>query len=71
MLLEQLVAKADEKPKYDWEEYYRWYFSQATGKEVTECNFWLCSKCNTVNILTLPARYGKCRNCELIHLPTS
>jgi hypothetical protein len=25
----------------------------------------------TVNILYLPARYGKCRSCSLIHLPSS
>jgi hypothetical protein len=71
MLLEQLVAKAEEKPEYDWEAYYHWYFNEAYGREVTDCNFWICKKCHTVNILALPARYGKCRGCDLIYLPSS
>ncbi len=69
MLLEQLVENAKQPPEYDWEAYYRWYFSALAGREVSEVTFWFCKKCLTVNVLDLPARYGKCRCCGLIHLP--
>lgn len=68
MLLEQLVEKAGQPPKYDWEYYYRWLFSQAAGREVTDFRVWQCLECLTTNILFLPARYGKCRQCGLLHL---
>lgn len=69
MLLEQLVEKAAQPPEYDWDAYYSWLFSGLAGREVTDSSFWLCKKCLTVNIVYLPARYGKCRGCGLIHLP--
>jgi hypothetical protein len=70
MLLEQLVEKSKQAPAYDWESYYRWHFSQLAGREVTDYRFWLCKKCHTVNLAYLPARYGKCRGCDLIHIPS-
>lgn len=70
MLLEQLVEKANQKPEYDWESYYSWYFSREAGREVTGYRVWECRRCLTVNVLYLPARYGKCRCCELLHLPS-
>ncbi len=70
MLLEQLVEKAGQCPEYDWDSYYRWYFSQLAGREVSDFKFWQCKKCLSVNVLFLPARYGKCRSCELIYLPS-
>lgn len=70
MLLEQLVEKAAKGPQYDWASYYRWYFSELAGREVADYRVWLCKKCFNVNITYLPARYGKCRSCELIHLPS-
>jgi hypothetical protein len=69
MLLEELIEKANKKPEYDWEGYYSWYFTQEAGREVTGVNFWECKSCLTINLLYLPARYGKCRGCGLIHLP--
>ncbi len=69
MLLEQLVEKAAQPPEYDWDAYYRWQFSRLTGREVTDFRFWQCQNCLSINILFLPARYGKCWSCELIHLP--
>lgn len=69
MLLEQLVEKAAQSPEYDWNAYYSWLFSQLAGREVTDFKFWQCQKCLTVNIIYLPAQYGKCRCCDLIHLP--
>ncbi|HJV66640.1 MAG TPA: hypothetical protein VJ550_12955 [Geomonas sp.] len=69
MLLEQLIEKAKQEPEYDWDSYYRWQFSELAGREVTGSTFWVCQKCLTVNITFLPARYGKCRCCDLIHLP--
>jgi hypothetical protein len=69
MLLEQLIEKANEKPEYDWESYYLWRFSELAGREVTDCISWLCKKCLTLNRTFLPARYGKCICCDLIHLP--
>ena len=69
MLLEQVMERANQKPEYDWETYYKWLFSQQAGHEVDDYTFWECKKCLTVNLLTLPARYGKCRCCELIYLP--
>jgi hypothetical protein len=69
MLLEQLAQKAAQPPEYDWDSYYSWYFSKLAGREVSDFTFWLCKKCLTVNLLFLPARYGKCRCCQLIHLP--
>ncbi|MBJ6798803.1 hypothetical protein [Geomonas propionica] len=71
MLLEQLVEKAKEVPEYDWESYYAWRFSEVAGREVTDYSFWLCKRCLTTNLLLLPVRYGKCRCCDLIHLPNS
>jgi hypothetical protein len=70
MLLEQLVEKANEKPQYDWESYYAWLFREEAGHEVAGFQFWECKNCLTVNLTFLPARYGKCRGCELIHLPS-
>ena len=69
MLLEQLVEKAAQPPEYDWDAYYRWLFGQTDAGEGTDLRFWLCSHCHTVNVVSVPARYGKCRGCELIHLP--
>ena len=69
MLLEQLVEKAGQEPEFDWDAYYAWLFSEKTGREVTGFSFWACQKCFTVNVIYLPARYGKCRLCTLIHLP--
>jgi hypothetical protein len=70
MLLEQLIEKANEAPEYDWESYYLWQFNRLAGREVTGYNFWICKKCLNVNLTYLPARYGKCNRCELIHLPS-
>lgn len=69
MLLERLVEKASQPPEYDWDSYYRWLFSRLAGREVTDSSFWLCRKCLSVNVVHLPARYGKCHCCGLIHLP--
>jgi len=69
MLLEQLVEKAAQRPEYDWDSYYHWLFSQLAGREVTDFRFWQCQKCLTVNVIYLPAKYGKCRGCQLIHIP--
>ena len=69
MLLEQLVGKANQEPEYDWESYYLWRFSQLAGREIANSISWLCRRCLTVNMTYLPARYGKCRSCRLIHLP--
>lgn len=69
MLLEQLVKKAEQAPEYDWDSYYRWQAGQLAGREVAGFNFWLCKKCLSVNTVYLPARYGKCQRCGLIHLP--
>jgi hypothetical protein len=69
MLLEQLVEKAAQPPEYDWDSYYSWLFSGQAGRDVTDFNFWLCKKCLSVNVVYLPARYGKCRSCGLLHLP--
>ena len=71
MLLERLIEKANQKPEYDWEAYYAWLFSEDAGREITGYSFWECKKCLTVNMIYLPARYGKCRCCSLIHLPSS
>jgi hypothetical protein len=69
MLLEQLAEKAAHTPEYDWDSYYRWLFSKLAGRDVTDFSYWICKKCLTVNLVLLPARYGKCRSCQLIHLP--
>ena len=69
MLLEQLVEKAAQPPKYDWDSYYRWFYSTLAGREVTDIRYWLCDSCMTVNLLLLPAKYGKCCNCQLLYLP--
>ena len=69
MLLEQLVEKASQAPQYDWDTYYAWFFSKQAGREITSYKFWECQNCLTVNLIYLPARYGKCRCCNLIHLP--
>ena len=71
MLLEQLVEKAAQPPAYDWDAYYRWYFSRLTGREVESFTFWQCRSCLTVNFFLQPDRYGKCRNCQLLHVPGS
>jgi hypothetical protein len=70
MLLEQLAEKAAQPPEYDWGSYYSWMFSQLAGRDVTDFSYWICKKCLTVNLVFLPARYGKCRSCQLIHLPS-
>ena len=69
MLLDQLVERAAREPEYDWNSYYAWFFGELSGREVDSFTFWNCKKCLTVNLLLLPARYGKCRSCGLIHLP--
>jgi len=69
MLLEQLVERESRKPEYDWEAYYAWFFSELAGREVAGFKYWQCQKCLTINLIYLPARYGKCRLCTLIHLP--
>jgi hypothetical protein len=69
MLLEQVIEKAIEEPEYDWESYYNWLFSEDAGRRISGFAFWECKKCLAVNLLYLPARYGKCRSCSLIHLP--
>ncbi len=69
MLLEQLVEKAAQPPKYDWDAYYRWLFSTLAGREVSSFDFWQCPHCLTVNFFLPAQRYGKCRGCDLIHLP--
>lgn len=69
MLLEQVIAKADRKPEFDWDGYYQWLFSEDAGHEVIGFTFWECKKCLTINLLYQPARYGKCRCCSLIHMP--
>lgn len=71
MLLDKVIEQAEQEPEFDWESYYGWFFSADAGREVTGFTFWQCKKCLTVNILYLPARYGKCRSCSLIHLPSS
>ena len=70
MLLERLIERAQQKPEYDWDSYYKWLFCEDAGREVTGSVFWECKNCLTVNLLYLPARYGKCRCCSLIHLPS-
>lgn len=69
MLLEQLVEKASQPCEYDWHSYYSWLFSQLAGREASDSRFWLCDRCFTVNLVFIPARHGKCRGCNLIHLP--
>ncbi len=69
MLLEQLVEKAAQPPQYDWDSYYRWLYSTLAGREVSDCRYWLCESCTTVNLLFLPTKYGKCRGCGLLYLP--
>ena len=71
MLLERLIEKANQNREYDWQSYYKWLFSEDAGREVTDFAFWECKKCLAVNVLYLPARYGKCRSCSLIHLPSA
>lgn len=71
MLLERLIEHANEKPEYDWDAYYRWLFTEEAGHEVTGYTFWECKKCLTVNLLYLPARYGKCRCCSLLYIASS
>ena len=70
MLLEDLIEKGNRKPEYDWDAYYKWLFSEDSGHDVTGYTFWECKKCLTVNLLYLPARYGKCRGCSLIYMAT-
>lgn len=69
MLLERLIEKANQAPEFDWEAYYLWQFSQLAGSEVTGYRHWSCIKCQAINLTLLPARYGKCSRCNLIHLP--
>ena len=71
MLLERVIASAHKEPEFDWETYYQWLFSKYAGRDVTGFTFWECTKCLTVNLLYLPARYGKCRCCSLLHMPSS
>ena len=68
MLLEQILKKAEDDAEYDWDAYYRWLYSQLTGREVVDMKFWICRSCLTVNVFYLPARYGKCRDCQLIYM---
>jgi hypothetical protein len=70
MLLEQVIEKAQQKPQYDWDSYYQWFFKEQAGHEVTGYTCWECKHCLAINLLILPARYAKCRNCDLIYLPT-
>lgn len=69
MLLEQLAEKAAQPPKYDWDAYYRWFFSSLAGQEVSRFDFWQCPHCLAINLHLPGERYGKCRGCHLIHLP--
>jgi hypothetical protein len=69
MLLEQLAEKAAQPPEFDWESYYRWFFSRLVGRDISGFTFWQCRQCLTINIAHLPAQYGKCRCCNLIYLP--
>jgi hypothetical protein len=69
MLLEQLAEKAAQPAEYDWESYYDWLFSELAGREVSDFRFWQCEKCLTTNVIYLPAKYGKCRCCELLYMP--
>jgi len=69
MLLEQLVENAAQPPQYDWDSYYRWFYSTLAGREVTDFRFWQCTGCMTINLLFLPVKYGKCRSCQLLYLP--
>jgi len=71
MLLEDLIEKANQTPEYDWDKYYQWLFSEDAGHDVDGFTFWECRKCLTINLLYLPARYGKCRCCSLIYLAGS
>lgn len=71
MLLEQLVEKAAKPPEYDWDAYYKWFFDTLNGRDVDGYVTWMCKECMTVNIVFLPARYGKCRGCALIYMPSS
>ena len=68
MLLERLVGKSSEEPEYNWAGYYEWLYGELTGREGAELQFWICRKCLTVNVVTQPVRYGKCRECNLIHM---
>ena len=69
MLLEQLVEKAAQPPEYDWNSYYSWLFTELAGREVTDFRFWQCESCLAVNVIYLPAKYGKCRGCDLLYMP--
>ena len=71
MLLERLIDRAGKEPEFDWESYYEWLISTHAGRPVTGFAFWECKKCLTINLLYLPARYGKCRCCSLLHIPNS
>lgn len=71
MLLERLIEMANRKQEYDWDGYYNWLMREGAGRDIMGFTFWECKKCLTINILYLPAQYGKCRSCSLIHLPTS
>lgn len=66
MLLEELVKQSEQDPEYDWDAYYRWLYSQVAGRDIFDFKFWICRKCLTVNVFFMPARYGKCRECNLI-----
>ncbi len=67
MLLEQLVEKAEKDREYDWDAYYRWFFSQLSDQKTATGRFWLCPKCLSVNFVDTEATYGKCRGCRTIH----
>ncbi len=69
MLLEQLVKQAAQPPQYDWDAYYRWFFSTLTGQEISSFDFWQCPHCLAINFFLSAQRYGKCRGCDLIYLP--
>ena len=69
MLLERPQEQAGKPPEYDWDAYYLWLFGKLGEGEKTEFSFWQCRKCLSVNAVSLPARFAKCRGCGLIHLP--
>ena len=68
MLLEQLVKQAEERPGYDWESYYRWFFGRLAGREISGFRIWQCPHCAAAAMLLLPARSVTCRRCGLVCL---
>jgi len=68
MLLEELIEKGKEVPEYDWEGYYGWLYSELGEDSGAQLQFWVCKHCLSLNVLVLPARYAKCRECHVIHI---